>query len=114
LQAGLQWAVKLNKPSFKGKRMLEDQQAQDTYSRIVGIMMDGRAPAREGYHVFLGDRRVGEIRSGSIAPSVQNKNIATALVDKEASAPGTPLVVHIRGTAYGATVVPLPFYKRAQ
>lgn len=113
LQAGLNWAVKLNKPAFPGKSALEAQQAQDTYQRIIGIQMDGRAPAREGYHVFLGDRRVGEIRSGSIAPSVQNKNIATALVEKEASAPGTALVVHIRGTAYGATVVPLPFYKRS-
>lgn len=113
LQAGLNWAVKLSKPFFRGKSALETQHAQDTYPRIVGIMMDGRAPAREGYHVFLGERRVGEIRSGSIAPSVQNKNIATALVEKEASAPGTALVVHIRGTAYGATVVPLPFYKRS-
>ena len=113
IQAGLNWAVKLNKPQFTGKSALETQVAQDTFSRIVGIVMDGRAPAREGYHVFLGDRRVGEIRSGSIAPSVQNKNIATALVEKEASAPGTALVVHIRGTAYGATVVPLPFYKRS-
>ena len=113
LQAGLNWAVKLNKASFTGKPALEEQQTQDTYPRIVGIVMDGRAPAREGYHVFLGERRVGEIRSGSVAPSVQNKNIATALVEKDASAPGTPLVVHIRGTAYGATVVPLPFYKRS-
>lgn len=113
LQAGLNWAVKLSKPQFVGKDALEAQLAQDTYPRIVGIVMDGRAPAREGYHVFLGDRRVGEIRSGSIAPSVQNKNIATALVEKEASAPGTAIVVHIRGTAYGATVVPLPFYKRS-
>ena len=112
VQAGLNWAVKLNKPDFTGKSALETQVAQDTYPRIVGIMMDGRAPAREGYHVYLGERRVGEIRSGSIAPSVQNRNIATALVEKDASAPGTALVVHIRGTAYGATVVPLPFYKR--
>jgi aminomethyltransferase len=113
VQAGLNWAVKLNKPAFTGKAALEAQVAQDTYPRIVGIIMDGRAPAREGYHVFLGDRRVGEIRSGSIAPSVQNKNIATALVEKDASAPGTSVVVHIRGTAYGATVVQLPFYKRS-
>jgi aminomethyltransferase len=113
IQAGLNWAVKLNKPKFTGKTALEAQAAQDTYPRIVGIVMDGRAPAREGYHVFLGEKRVGEIRSGSIAPSVQNKNIATAFVEKEASAPGTPVVVHIRGTAYGATVVQLPFYKRS-
>jgi aminomethyltransferase len=113
VQAGLNWAVKLGKPSFTGKEALQAQVDRDDYPRIVGIVMDGRAPAREGYHVFLGDRRVGEIRSGSIAPSVQNKNIATALVEKEAAAPGTPVVVHIRGTAYGATVVPLPFYKRS-
>jgi aminomethyltransferase len=113
IQAGLNWAVKLNKPDFTGKAALETQVAQDAYPRIVGIIMDGRAPAREGYEVFLGERRVGEIRSGSIAPSVQNRNIATALVEKEACAPGTALVVHIRGTAYGATVVPLPFYKRS-
>ncbi|HEY9179605.1 MAG TPA: glycine cleavage system aminomethyltransferase GcvT [Candidatus Baltobacteraceae bacterium] len=113
VQAGLNWAVKFSKPDFTGKAALEAQAQGDAYARIVGIVMDGRAPAREGYHVFLGDRRAGEVRSGSVAPSVQNKNIATALVEKDASAPGTPLVVHIRGTAYGATVVPLPFYKRS-
>jgi aminomethyltransferase len=113
IQAGLNWAVKLNKPRFTGKAALEAQAGAGDYSRIVGIVMDGRAPAREGYHVFLGEHHAGEIRSGSIAPSVGNKNIATALVTKDASAPGTPLVVHIRGTAYGATVVPLPFYKRS-
>ena len=114
LAAGLNWVVKFSKPHFLGKEALEAQKNADQYARVVGIVMDGRAPAREGYHVFLGDTRVGEIRSGSIAPSLQNKNIGTALVRKEAAAPGTPVVVHIRGTAYGATVVQLPFYKRSQ
>ena len=113
LQAGLNWAVKLGKPGFVGKDALEAQKRADDFARIVGIVMDGRAPAREGYQVFAGERRVGEIRSGSVGPSVQNKSIAMALVQKDAAAPGTPLVVHIRGTAYGATVVPLPFYKRS-
>lgn len=113
VQAGLQWAVKLNKPGFTGKEALQRQIEADDYSRIVGIVMDGRTPAREGYQVFLGDRLAGEIRSGSVGPSVQNKNIATALVEKEAAAPGTPVLVHIRGTAHGATVVTLPFYKRS-
>jgi aminomethyltransferase len=113
LQAGLNWAVKMNKAQFIGKDALEAQKTADDFTRIVGVVMDGRAPAREGYHVFMGDREVGEIRSGSVAPSVQNRSIATALVAKQAAAPGTPLVVHIRGTAYGATVVPMPFYKRS-
>ena len=113
LQAGLNWAVKLGKPAFTGKDALQAQKDAGDFDRIVGIVMDGRAPAREGYHVFLGEQRVGEVRSGSIAPSVQNKSIATALVRKEAASAGTAVTVHIRGTAYGATVVPLPFYKRS-
>lgn len=113
LQAGLQWAVKLNKPAFTGKDALTAQKEADDFARIVGFVMDGRAPAREGYDVYLGERRTGQVRSGSVAPSVQNKSIGTALVEKEAAQPGTPIVVHIRGTAYGATVVPLPFYKRS-
>jgi aminomethyltransferase len=113
LQAGLGWAVKLEKPQFLGKQALEAQREADDYARIVGIVMDGRAPAREGYHVFLGEKRVGEIRSGSVGPSVSNKSIGTALVEKEAATPGTDVVVHIRGTAYGAKVVELPFYKRS-
>lgn len=113
LQAGLGWAIKLEKPGFVGKQALEAQRQADVYTRIVGIVMDGRAPAREGYHVFLGEKRVGEIRSGSVAPSVGNKSIGTALVEKEAATPGTDVVVHIRGTAYGAKVVELPFYKRS-
>ncbi len=113
LQAGLAWVIKMSKPDFLGKAALEDQRGRDDYPRIVGIVMDGRAPAREGYHVFLGEKRVGEIRSGSIGPSVENKSIGTALVEKEAATPGTDVVVHIRGTAYGAKVVELPFYKRS-
>ncbi len=113
LQAGLDWVVKLAKPHFTGKPALQAQKDEGDYDRIAGIVMDGRAPAREGYHVFLGEERVGEIRSGSIAPSVGNRNVATALLRKEASAPGTPVVVHVRGTAYGATVTALPFYKRS-
>lgn len=114
LQAGLQWAIKFNKPSFAGKAALEAQRDAGDYWRIVGIVMDGRTPAREGYPVLFGDRLAGEIRSGSIGPSVQNKNIATALVDKAAAEPGTPVNVAIRGTSCGATVVNLPFYKRSQ
>jgi len=113
LQAGLNWVVKMDKADFTGKAALEAQERADDYPRIVGIVMDGRAPARESYHVFLGERRVGEIRSGSIGPSVGNKSIGTALVEKEAATPGTDVVVHIRGTAYGAKVVELPFYKRS-
>ena len=112
LQAGLDWAVKLNKQSFTGKAPLETQRASDRYDRIVGLIMESKAPARTGYTVLMDGTRVGDIRSGSPAPALSGKNIATALVHKAASAPDTRLAVEIRGTAHPATVVKLPFYKR--
>ena len=112
VQAGQLWALKLNKPNFIGKEALKAQIDRDDYPRIIGLVMNGRAPAREGYPVVRHGRRVGEIRSGSIAPSVENKNIATALVERDSAVPHTELGVEIRGTVHNATVVPLPFYKR--
>jgi aminomethyltransferase len=114
VQAGLKWAIKLDKPEFVGKDALAEQLELDRYARIVGLVMDGRAPAREGYPVWLDGRIVGSVRSGSIAPSLANKSIATALVAAEAAANGTRLEVEIRGTNHAATVVALPFYKRSK
>lgn len=114
VQAGLKWALKLEKPEFVGKEALKEQLDIDRYSRIAGLVMEGRAPAREGYQVWHDGRIVGSIRSGSIAPSYGNRSVATALVVPEAAEIGTRLEVEIRGKNHEATVVPLPFYKRAK
>ncbi len=112
IQAGLDWAVKFSKPQFIGKDALQRQKHTDTYQRVAGLLLPGRAPAREGYPVFFNGRSAGEIRSGSFGPSVGNRNIATALMEKDAANTGQTVQVEIRGTPYDAHVVPLPFYKR--
>ena len=111
LQAGMRWAIKLDKPAFVGKAALQAQADAGDYSRIAGLVMEGRVPARAGYPVWSGDAVVGEIRSGSFGPTV-GKNVATALVTAEASAEGTPLQVEVRGDRHPAVVTPMPFYKR--
>ncbi len=112
VQAGLQWAVKTSKPEFIGRNALIDQIEYDQYPRIAALVMKGRAPAREGYAVFTGEQRVGEVRSGSMAPSVGGRNVATALLEKEVATPGAIVEVEIRGERHPADVVALPFYKR--
>jgi len=112
LQAGLAWAVKFAKPAFAGKAALEAQAAAGDYPRIAGIVLDGRVPARAGYPVLREGRIAGQVRSGSIAPSVGNKSIATALLDPLAATVGARLGVEVRGTEHPATTVALPFYKR--
>jgi aminomethyltransferase len=113
VQAGQSWALKMSKPAFTGRAALAAQLERDDFSRIAGLVMAGRVPAREGYAVFHDGKPAGEIRSGSMAPSLGNKNVATALLSKEAATTGTVLEVDIRGTRHEATVVPLPFYKRS-
>jgi aminomethyltransferase len=112
LQAGLGWAVKFAKPSFIGKEALAAQAAAADYARIAGLVLDGRVPARAGYPVLRDGRVAGEVRSGSIAPSVGNKSIATALLDSSSATEGTRLGVEVRGTEHPASTVALPFYKR--
>ena len=111
LQAGLQWAIKFDKTDFVGKDALEAQRDEGTYARIVGLVMEGRVPARAGYQVSRAGAPAGEIRSGSWGPSVE-KNIATALVPPEAAAEGTRLEVEVRGTRHAASTTALPFYRR--
>jgi aminomethyltransferase len=113
VQGGQAWALKLSKPAFVGRDALAAQVERDDYTRIVGLIMAGRAPAREGYKVYRDGNEIGEVRSGAPAPSCGNANIATALVPKDAATIGTLLEVDIRGTKHQATVTALPFYKRA-
>jgi aminomethyltransferase len=112
LQAGIAWAVKFSKPAFTGKAALEAQAAAGDYPRIAGLVLDGRVPARAGYRVLRDGAPAGEIRSGSIAPSVGNKSVATALLDPASATVGVRLGVEVRGTEHPATTVALPFYKR--
>jgi aminomethyltransferase len=112
LQAGIGWAVKFSKPAFTGKAALEAQAVAGDYPRIAGLVLDGRVPARAGYRVLRDGAPAGEIRSGSIAPSVGNKSVATALLDPASATVGVRLGVEVRGTEHPATTVALPFYKR--
>lgn len=113
LAGGQRWAVKLDKPQFVGKEALARQASEDDYDRIAAVVLEGRVPARTGYAVWLHGSRVGEVRSASVAPSLEHKHIATALVHKDAATVGTVLEVEIRGAMHPARVVPLPFYKRS-
>ncbi len=114
LAGGQGWAVKFDKLAFTGREALLAQRDRDTFERIAGVALAGKVPARNGYPVFLGDERVGEVRSATFAPSYDNRQIATVLVTKAAHERATALGIEIRGSMHEATVVPMPFYKRAR
>jgi aminomethyltransferase len=113
LQAGLAWAVKFDKGEFIGRDALLKRQ-QDPGRRVrVGLELAGKRIPREGFPVVAGERVVGQVTSGTFAPTLQ-KALAMAYVDPDRAAPGTALAVDVRGKPEPATVVKLPFYKRTK
>ncbi|MHB1929073.1 MAG: glycine cleavage T C-terminal barrel domain-containing protein, partial [Acidimicrobiales bacterium] len=81
--------------------------------RLVGLVAGGRRVPRAGYAGVDGDGRpVGEVTSGAPSPTL-GRPIAMAYVDAGEAEVGRVLAVDVRGRAEPATVVALPFYRRA-
>ncbi|TCD05488.1 glycine cleavage system aminomethyltransferase GcvT [Erythrobacteraceae bacterium CFH 75059] len=76
--------------------------------RRVGLVLDGRLPAREGAVVYDGARPVGQVTSGGFSPTLGHP-VAMAYVAADHAAAGTPVEVEVRGKRLPATVAPLPF-----
>ena len=73
--------------------------------------MIDRAPARDGYPVWVNGKAVGKVTSGSPAPYLK-KNIGMAYVPPECAEVGREIQIEIRGRQAPAQIVSLPFYKR--
>jgi aminomethyltransferase len=112
-QAGVAWAVKLDKGDFRGKDALVKRQANPTSRRRIGLELKGKRIAREGAVIKADGKAIGVVTSGTHSPTF-GKPIAMAYVDPAFQKVGTPLVVDIRGNDEDAVVVALPFYKRAK
>ncbi len=108
LEAGLAFAVKLNKESFIGR----DALLAPPKRRRVGLKLLDRGIAREHMEVMQNGVLVGHTTSGSPAPTLGG-NYAMALVTEEA-ANAPELEIMVRARALRAQVVPMPFYKRSR
>jgi aminomethyltransferase len=113
LQAGLNWAVKLDKGEFRGKGAIDKRQNDTGLRRRVGLELKGKRIAREGAVIKANGKPVGIVTSGTHSPTF-NKPIAMGYVDPAYQKVGAALVIDIRGNDEAAVVVPLPFYKRAK
>ena len=112
IEAGLKWLVKLAKDGdFLGRDVLARQQTEGTDRKLVGFTIDERAIPRHGYGVIYGDVQVGEVRSGTMSPTLAIP-IGTCYLPSAAAVEGTKFEVEIRGKRLPARVVRLPFYKR--
>jgi len=110
LEAGLNWVVKLDKPEFIGKPVLDKQKAEGITRKLVGFETEKLIP-RHGYPILKDGKRVGEVTSGTQSPTLK-KPIGMGYVPLELAVEGATFDVEIRGKPVPARVVKTPFYKR--
>jgi aminomethyltransferase len=112
LEAGLGWAVKLEKGDFVGSDKIAAMKENGPPRRTVGFKLTERAGSpRSHYGVRVDGKDVGFVTSGAMSPTL-NENIGLALVDRAVAGVGKPLEIVVRDKPVAAVQVKTPFYKR--
>lgn len=110
LTAGQAWCVDLEK-EFIGVEAMRKLKARGLERTLVGLELEGRRTARQGFSVYSAERRVGTVTSGCLSPTL-GRSIAMALVGAEHAEVGRELTVDVSGKQTPCKVVKLPFYSR--
>ncbi len=112
VQAGLAWSIgkrRRQEGGFPGAPRIQHELAEGPRRRRVGILPDGRAPAREGTAILNADGdEIGIVTSGGFGPTAGGP-VAMGYVAADAAETGRPVSLLVRGKPRPATIVKLPF-----
>ncbi len=111
LQAGLGWAVKMDKPFFIGQRSLRAM-ARQKRPRLVGFTLDpshaGEVP-KENHLVIRDGQIAGRVTSVAVSETL-GRVVGLAFVAPEQAEPGTRFCIRAAQSMVWARVAPTPFY----
>lgn len=109
-EAGLGFAVKLQKGDFLGKAALERVKAQGVARKLCCLVLDDpRAIALGGEPFLDGERVLGYVTSAGYGYTVR-QSIAYGYLPTAYAAPATHVEVQLFGVRCGATVMKEPLY----
>jgi glycine cleavage system T protein (aminomethyltransferase) len=108
ISSGLGWVCALG-TDFTGAERLREIKERGPERKLVAFRMSEKAIPRGGMPIEGG----GEVTSGSMSPML-GVGIGLGYVPAANAAPGTELVVDVRGNARRAEVVAKPIYKREE
>jgi aminomethyltransferase len=113
LEAGLSWAVAMDKGYFRGRAALVRQREEGIPARLRALRMTGKLIPRAHYPVYAGEQRVGEVTSGTFSPTLRQGIALAYLSPADRFKPGEPVEVEVRGRRGEAQVVRPPFVDRS-
>jgi len=107
------WVIKWDH-DFIGGEILANMKETKQHQKLVGIELEGRAPARSGSTVHLADSPdeiVGWVSSGNYSPSLK-KGIALAYMDRPHIKKGIEVILEYHGRKSKGITVRTPFLKK--
>ncbi|KAF0230344.1 MAG: hypothetical protein FD175_1666 [Beijerinckiaceae bacterium] len=111
IEADLKWSIQKRRREeggFPGAARIQ-RELKESPSRLrVGILPEGRQPAREGTEIVADGRKIGVVTSGGFGPSV-NGPVAMGYVEAAFAKVGTPVTLIVRGKELPARIVAMPF-----
>jgi aminomethyltransferase len=107
VQAGLNWAVGWDKPTFWGRDRLVAERAEGPKRRLRGLLATDRNIPRAGMTVTRDGTPVGTVTSGTFSPT-RRVGIGLALLDRSVGE-GDEVQVDVRGRSAVMQVVRPPF-----
>jgi glycine cleavage system T protein (aminomethyltransferase) len=105
VSAGLGWACAFD-TDFTGVETLRRIREDGPARRLVAFVMEEKAIPRQGMAIEAG----GEVTSGTHSPML-DRGIGMGYVPTANAAPGTELVIDVRGKTRRASVVSKPIYR---
>lgn len=112
IEAGVGFFVALDKGEFVGRSVLAQQKAEGAKKKLVAFKMaDKSAPPRPHYAIFSGDKKIGEVTSGTQSPLL-GIGIGLGYVTPEFAKAGCAIEIEIRGRRFPAQVVKKPIYTK--
>ena len=113
LEAGLSWAVALDKGEFTGREALLRQKEEGIPARLWGLEMQDRLIPRAHQPVLAGGEPAGEVTSGTFSPTLRHGIALAYLSPRERFAGGDRVEVDVRGRPGQAVVTKPPFVDRS-
>ena len=112
VEAALTWSIGKRRRldgGFPGADIIQRQIAGGVTRKRVGILPDGKAPAREGTQITDADGNViGVVTSGGFGPSA-GRPVAMGYVDSDYAAKETPVNLVVRDTPRPGRIAAMPF-----